>query len=141
MPLAFQDGVLTEEAAYLAVVLIPKGGGDYRVIGLVEIIWKVVAVILNHRFIATITYHDSFHGFREGRGTGTATLEVKLIQKVVALREAVLRAIFLDPQKAYNALDRSRCLNILEGYRVGPRDLHLRLRYCESMKMVARKGG
>ena len=28
--------------------------------------------------------------------------------------------IFLDLQKAYDALDRSRCLDILEGYVVGP---------------------
>ena len=29
--------------------------------------------------------------------------------------------IFLDLQKAYDALDRSRCLKILEGYGIGPR--------------------
>ena len=28
--------------------------------------------------------------------------------------------IFLDLTKAYEALDRSRCLDILEGYGVGP---------------------
>ena len=49
------------------MVLIPKGGGYYRGIGLVEVIWKAVAVILNRRFTAAITYHDFFHGFRAGR--------------------------------------------------------------------------
>ena len=29
--------------------------------------------------------------------------------------------IFLDLHKAYDALDRDRCLEILEGYRMGPR--------------------
>ena len=33
--LAFRDGVLAEEAACQAVVQIPKGGGEYRSIGLV----------------------------------------------------------------------------------------------------------
>ena len=105
--------------------LIPKEGGDYRGIGLVEVICKAVAVILDHRFTAAITYHDFLHRFRAGSGTGTATLELKLLQQVASLREGVLHTIFLDLHKAYNALDRSRCLGILEGYGVGPRDLHL----------------
>ena len=41
----FRYGVLMEEAAWQAVVLIPKGVGDYCGIGLVEVIWKAVAVI------------------------------------------------------------------------------------------------
>ena len=32
-----------------AVVLILKGGGCYRGIGLVEVVWKVVTVIINRR--------------------------------------------------------------------------------------------
>ena len=47
---------------------------------LVEVVWKVVAAILNRRFTSSITYHDALHGFRAGRGTGTATLEAKLLQ-------------------------------------------------------------
>ena len=41
-------------------------------------------MILNRRFIASITYHDSLNGFWEGRGTGNATLEVKLLYEVTA---------------------------------------------------------
>ena len=59
---------------------------DYRVIGLVEVVWKAVAVILNQRFTASITYHNSLHGFWAGNGMGTPTLEVKLIQQVIAMR-------------------------------------------------------
>ena len=123
------EGVLTEEAIWQAVVLIPKGGGDHRGIGLLEVVCNVVAVILNFRFTASITYHDSLHGFWVGCGTGTATIEVNPLQKVAAMREAVLHKIFLDLQNAYNALDRSRCLDILEGYGVRTRDLHLLRRY------------
>ena len=82
-------------------------------------------LLLNFRLTASITYHNPLHGFWVGRGTGTATLEVKLLQQVAALREAVLHAIFLDLHKAYNALDRSRCMGILEGYGVGNKDLRL----------------
>ena len=70
--------------------------------------WKVVAVIRNCRFTAYITYHDSIHGFWSGRGTGSANLKDKLLQKVVALREAVLPTIFLNLNKAYNSFDMSR---------------------------------
>ena len=43
----FREGNLAEEATWQAVVLIPKGKKDYRGIGLVEVLWKVVAAILN----------------------------------------------------------------------------------------------
>ena len=82
--------------------------------------WKIVTVILNRRFTSSTTFHDVLHGFRAGRGTGTATLKAKLLQQLAAMREEVLYVIFLDLTKAYYALDRSRCLDILEGFGVGP---------------------
>ena len=102
------------------MVLCLKVKKYYRGIGLVEVVWKVLAEILNRRFTSSITYHDSLHRFREGRGTGTATLGAKLLQQLAAMREEVLYVIFLDLTKAYDALDRSRCLDILEVYGVGP---------------------
>ena len=84
---AFREGDLAEETTWQAVVLISKGKKDYRDIGLVEVMWKLVAVILNRRFTSSITYHDALHGFRAGRGTGTATLEAKLLQQLAAMRE------------------------------------------------------
>ena len=97
-------------------------------------------MILNHHFTVAITYHDSLHGFRAGCGTGTDTLDVKILQKVASLREAVLHAIFLDLHKAYNALERSRCLGILDGYGVGTRALRLLHRYWERPRMVVQTG-
>ena len=95
------------------MVLIIKWGGDYHGIGLVEVIWKVVVVILNRSFTAAIPYHGSLYRFWLGRGTATATLEVKLLQKIAALREPVLHAIFLNLHKVYNALDMYICMGIL----------------------------
>ena len=86
----FRDRVLVDEATWKAVVLILKGGGDYHVICFVEVVWNAVTVILNFCFSASITYHDSLRGFRSGRSTGTAHLEVKLFQKVMDKREEVL---------------------------------------------------
>ena len=86
----FREEKLEEEATWQAVVLIPNGKTDYRGIALVEVMWKVVAAILNCRLMASITFHNFLHGFRAGRGTGTATLEAKLLQQLAALREEVL---------------------------------------------------
>ena len=83
---AFWEENLAEEATWQAVVLIPKGKKDYRCIILMEVMWKVVAAILNRRFTASITYHDFLHEFRAGHGTSTATLEAKLLQQIAALR-------------------------------------------------------
>ena len=49
--------------------------------------------------------------------------------------------IFLDLNKVYDALDRSRCLDILEGYGVGPRARRLLTTYWRRLTMVARAGG
>ena len=48
--------------------------------------------------------------------------------------------IFLDLTKVYDALDRSRILEILEGYVVGPRARRLLRTYWEKSAMVARAG-
>ena len=58
----------------------------------------------NLRFTSSITYHDALNGFRAGRGTGTATLESKLLQQLADMREEVLYVIFLDLTKASYAL-------------------------------------
>ena len=56
-------------------------------------------------------------------------------------RVEVLYVIFLDLTKAYDALDRSRCLDILEGYGVGPSARRLLTTYWRRLTMVARAGG
>ena len=71
----------------------------------------------------------------------TATFEVNLLQQVADLREVVLHEMLLDLHKAYDALDRYSCLDILEGYCVGPRALRLLRRYWERLQIVARAGG
>ena len=70
--------------------MIPNGRQEYRGIGLVEVMWKVVAEILHRRLTASITYNDFLHGFWAGRGTGTAILEAKLLHQLATMREEVL---------------------------------------------------
>ena len=87
---AFRGGKLAEEAAWQMVVLIPKGKGEFRGIRLVEVTWKLMAVIHHRQLTTGLQLHDVLHGFREGRGTRTATLEAKLLQQLAAMREEVL---------------------------------------------------
>ena len=103
--------------------------------------WKVAVSILHRRLTAAITFHDFLHGFRTGRGTGTANLEANLLQQLAALRKEVLYVILLDLHKVYGALDRSRCLEILEAYGIGPKAINLIQTYWHRLTMVARSGG
>ena len=138
---AFREGEMAEDATWQTVVLIPKGKNEYRGIGLVEVMWKVVAAILHCRLTTAITYHDALRGFWEGGGTGTATLEAKLIQQLTAMREEFLYMIFLELTKSYDALDRSRSLEILKGYGLGQWVRRLLREYWDKSTMVARAGG
>ena len=90
--------------------MIPKGKRDFRGIGLVEVLWKVVASLLNRRLMSAIKYQNELHGFRAGRGTGNAALEDKNIQQLMDMREAVLFKVFLDLQNPYNALYQDSCI-------------------------------
>ena len=76
------------------VVLITKGGGKYHGIGLVEVIWKIISVIVNRRMDNSIEFHDVLRGFREKRGTGTAKLEARLPNQILGMRQVVLNEIF-----------------------------------------------
>ena len=49
--------------------------------------------------------------------------------------------IFLDLHKLYDALYRSRCLEILEGYGVGPRSRRILQTYWRQLTIVERAGG
>ena len=48
------------------VALIPKGGGDDRGIGLVEVVWKLVKVVLDFHFTLSIAFHEDLHGLWAG---------------------------------------------------------------------------
>ena len=91
---AFDTRELAMECKWDTFVLLLKGGGDYHGIGLVEVIWKVVAIIIDRLLAESIEFHDVVHGFRESMGMGEATLEAKLLQTIAVVRQAVLYKIF-----------------------------------------------
>ena len=122
---AFQYGTLVEECTWQTVVLILKGKRSFWVIGIIEVLWKAIASLLNCRLTAAISFYDTLRGFQARWGTGTAALEANLLQKLTPMREAVLFEVLLDLRKVYDALDLERALDLLAAYEVGPRTVRL----------------
>ena len=125
---------------WLITVLLPKGRGDYRGIGILEPLWKCIEILIDRRLQA-IEFHDSLHGFLSGRGTGMATTEVKLAHQLTYLEQKPLFGIFIDLRKAYDAMDRERYLEILEANGVGTKLLRLLEHFWDEAEMVCRAGG
>ena len=105
---AFWDRTLAEKCAWKTVVLTPKGRRECRGIFLVKVLWRSVAGILNWSIILVIVFHETLHGFRAGRGTGTTSPEADVILQLSEMRETVLYEILLDIQKASDVLDRDQ---------------------------------
>jgi hypothetical protein len=127
------------QMSWMTIVLLLKGGGDYRSIGLLNPIWKVVEKVMVLRFSA-IKLHDCLNGGLPGQGTGTAIMEVKLQQQLAWAEQEPLYQIYLDLRKAYDALDQGGCLEILAGYGVGQNLLLLQKWFWGNVKMVCHAG-
>ena len=77
-------------------------------------LWKVVEAIIDTRLLASIQFHDVFHGFRAGRGMGTANMDIKLYQELDSVNQDSLFPVFLDLRKVYDMVDRGRLIRTLE---------------------------
>ncbi len=131
---------IPEQMSWMLIVLLPKGGGDFRGIGLLDPCWKVVEKIMICR-LAAIEFHPCLHGGLPKRGTGTATTEAKLAQQLAWMEQEPLYQVFVDLRKAYDHLDHERCLAIMTGYGVGPKLLCLQTKFWDQAEMVCCAGG
>ena len=61
--------------------------------------------LLNRWLMAAISFHDTLHVFRAGRGKGTAALDANIFQQITDMRKEFLSKVFLDLWKAYASLD------------------------------------
>ena len=91
----WDKGKIPTQLGWIVTVLIPKGGGDYRGIGLLEPIWKVIERVIDKRLEA-IALHDSLHSCRAKQGTGTAVIEVKLTQQLAHIKQTPFYGVFID---------------------------------------------
>jgi hypothetical protein len=133
----WDTGEIPHQMLLTVVVLIPKGGGDYRGIGLLEVTWKVIEKILVSR-LQSIPLHNALHGFRQKRGCGTGIMEAKLLQQLAFLEQCPLYGVFLDLRKAYDAMDRDRCLKILEDNGVSAKTSRLIRHFWDKATLVCK---
>jgi hypothetical protein len=137
----YETGELPTQMTWSTVVLLPKSDGGVRGIGLLDVAWKVLASIIDHRISANVEYHDSLHGFRARRGTGTAVLEAKLFQQLATLHQVPIFEVFIDLKKAYDSVDRERLLDTLSSYGVGANMRRVLSGFWEQQVIVARQSG
>ncbi len=88
----------------MIVMLLPKGGGNFRGIGLLDPFWKVVEKVMVCQ-LGNIEFHPCLHGGPTKRGTGMATIEAKLAQQLAWMEQEPLYQVFVDLRKAYDHLD------------------------------------
>ena len=62
--LAFVTGELATECKWDTIVIIPKGNVEYHIIGLVEVLWKVIGINIDQHLEESINLYDVLHGFR-----------------------------------------------------------------------------
>jgi Reverse transcriptase (RNA-dependent DNA polymerase) len=140
--MAFTDQPLAQSFGVGILVLIPKGVPDqYRGIALLEVIYKLVSAIFNQRISGEIQYHQAVHGFRKGRGTGTAIIEAKLRMQMAKQTTNPLYLVFLDLKKAYDTLDRDQTIHILRVYGIGPNIIHFIQKIWDMDTVVPKQAG
>ena len=61
----------------------------------------MVEALIDNHIRSNIQFNDVLHGFREGRGTGMAIMDLKLAQELSRVYNKPLLLVLLDLQKAY----------------------------------------
>jgi Reverse transcriptase (RNA-dependent DNA polymerase) len=102
--MTFREGDIPTSFTYGVLVLIPKPDQSFRGIALLETIYKLISMIIHLQLLTTIKLHNAVHGFRTQRGTGTATINVKLLLQKAKRQSNQLYMIFIDVKKAYDSV-------------------------------------
>ena len=116
----WDEGCIPPQLGWIITVLVPKGRGVYCGIGLLEPIWKVIERVMDQRLKA-IDLHDSLYGCSNQRGMGTTVIEAKLTQQLTHIEQTPFYGVFVDLTKAFDAMDRDQCLQLLGEYGAGPK--------------------
>jgi hypothetical protein len=135
----WDQGEIPLQMSWMIVVLLLKGGGDSRGIGLLNPYWKVVEKIMVC-CMGAIEFHPCLHGGLPKGGTGMATIEAKMTQQLAWVEQEPLFWVFVDLRKAYNQLNQAKCLEIMTGYGVEPKLLRLQAKFWDQEQMVCCAG-
>jgi hypothetical protein len=135
----WDQGEIPMQMSWMVIVLLPKGGGNFQGIGLLNPCWKVMEKIMVRR-MGAIDFCPCLHGGMPKRGTRTATIEAKLAQQLAWVEQEPLYQIFVNLRKAYTHLNQEKCLEIMTGYGVGLKLLRLQTQFWTQAEMVCRAG-
>jgi len=91
--------------------------------------------------LEAIALHNSLHGCRNGWGTGTAVIEAKLLQQLAHIEQTPFYGVFINLKKAFDSMDRERCLLLLEGHGTGPNMRRLIRHFWDEATNVCRASG
>ena len=81
----WDTGSILTELGWSVLLLIPKGNGDTRGVGLLDVVWKVVEAVIDTHIKTVVKFHGFLHGFCAGIGTGTAIMEIKFAQELASV--------------------------------------------------------
>ena len=77
--------MLLLELIWNILVLIPKGNEYNQGINMIDVMWKVVEAIIDTRIKTLVTFHDILHVFCASTGTGTASMELNMMQELASI--------------------------------------------------------
>ena len=90
----------------------------------------MVEALIDTCLKSSLQLHDVLHGFRAGRGTGTAVMELNLVQELSSVDNEPVFLVLLYLQKAYDTVYRDRLIKTLEGCGEGPYMCRLLETFC-----------
>ena len=134
-----EDGVVLEEVEWATMFFLLKGRGGVSAVKACGGVGKVCATMVNCRLKQIATLHNALHGFIVGRVTGTETLEANLAHQLAGIAYKLLFQVFLDVQKAYDSLNRGRCMYILRGYEMGQKKARLIAHHWDNLILYQRQ--
>lgn len=102
------------------LTLIPKPGqpGKHRGIAVLSVFWKLISRIIANRLLS-IPLHHIQHGFRARTGVLEAVTAHKLYLQAARITNTQLLGCYVDITRAYDSIDRTKLLELLESHGVG----------------------
>ena len=76
----WEPRIIPSEMGWTIMIIIPRGNVYTQKIRLLEVFWKVIEAIIDTHIKKAVDFHDVLNGFRVGIGTGTAIMELNLVQ-------------------------------------------------------------
>ena len=103
-------------------------------------IWKVLKKVLDGRLV-NLQCHDCLYGFLANRGCGTTILKTNLAQQLAFLEQEQMFGGFIYLKKAFNAMHREICVEILQNHGMGEKAMWLITTFRKEAVLVYLAGG